>query len=522
MLLSGIKRIMLCRWLLGLGLVILTSWTPLACAQSYQAGLDAVDDGDMTRAVEIWQDMVDRDSPDRARAEYALALLYETGRAVPWDEARAAELYEASGLPEALTNLGLMYAEGRGVPYDPAKAAELWVQASAQGHSFAKFNLGLAYYGGDGVPKNAVRALELIYEAGEGGLAEAQWAVCQFYERGVGVPVDLDKAIEWCALAAAQGQLQAVDAVQRMSAQKQNQTAATTAQLDALPNADSDDVDLSAEAASLSSNETSEVNEDPADEFVTQEPSETAQALVPPSDPSDPPQSEGDVEAVDPLILLGSEFEEFADLLAPLEDVPGAESETETETTTTQAQDLSQLSESSDEIAALIESAGDLSPALPDLEITEQPEPSEISAEATADRGARLSLQDLVDGQSSVSAEPANLPPLPTNRPQLRYAIPPIIDEQVYAVWMGSGEDSDEAAALYDQLMQGAPDILGIMEVAYQDDVLTKELTGASSDMRIVRLLFGPLPGQEYAWQICNLLRLKDQSMFCYPVALED
>ena len=519
MLLSGIKKILRCLAVLGLGLMVLSAWVPFATAQSYQAGLEAVDDGDMTRAVEIWQDMVDRDSPDRARAEYALALLYETGRAVPWDEARAAELYQASGLPESLTNLGLMYAEGRGVPYDPAKAAELWAQASDQGHSFAKFNLGLAYYGGDGVPKNAVRALELIYEAGEGGLAEAQWAVCQFYERGVGVPVDIDTAIEWCALAAAQGQLQAVDAVQRMSAQKQSQASTTAVELDALPNADSDDVDLSAEPALPSSNETSVASEDPTEEFVTQSPSEKAQVAAPTAEP-DPPQNDDTTEKVDPLILLGSEFEEFADLLAPLETAPVSEQDT----AKAEVRDLSQLSESSDEIAALIESAGPLTPVLPDLEITEQPEPTEISADAESDRGARLSLQDLVDsqGSSSVSAEPSTLPPLPTNRPQLRYAIPPIIDEQVYAVWMGSGENADEAAALYDQLMQEAPDILGIMEVAYQDDVLTRELTGASSDMRVVRLLFGPLPGQKYAWQICNLLRLKDQSMFCYPVALED
>ena len=517
---SGIRKIVRCLSLAGLSLLILTGVAPLATAQNYQAGLKAVDDGDVARAVEIWQDMVDRDSPDRARAEYALALLYETGRAVPWDEARAAELYQASGLPEALTNLGLMYAEGRGVPYDPAKAAELWTQASDQGHSFAKFNLGLAFYGGDGVPKNAVRALELIYEAGEGGLAEAQWAVCQFYERGVGVPVDLDKAIEWCALAAAQGQLQAVDAVQRMSAQQRTQ-AADPVELEALPNADSDNVDLSGEAATASGFASGD-GEDPADEFVTQMPgegSQTATATAEPdqSETADRASSETP-EPVDPLILLGSEFEEFADLLAPLEETPPAGQDG----STVELRDLSQLSEDSDEIAALIESAGPLSPSLPDLDISEQPEPSEVRVEIEEGRGTQLSLQELVDGQSADTAQPTALPPLPTNRPHLRYAIPPIIDEPVYAVWMGSGENTDEAAALHDQLMQTAPDILGIMQAAYQDDVLTKEMTGASKDMPIVRLLFGPLPGQEYAWQICNLLRLKEQSMFCYPVALED
>ena len=63
-----------------------------AGAQSYTSGLDAVEDGRVEEAVAIWQGLIDADAPDRAQAEYALALLYETGRAVPWDEARAATL----------------------------------------------------------------------------------------------------------------------------------------------------------------------------------------------------------------------------------------------------------------------------------------------------------------------------------------------------------------------------------------------------------------------------------------------
>lgn len=521
MLFSGITEIVRCLRSAGLGLLLWAAAAPVASAQNYQDGLAAVDAGDMGRAVEIWQDMVDQDSPDRARAEYALALLYETGRAVPWDEARAAELYEASGLPEALTNLGLMYAEGRGVTYDPAKAAALWEQASEQGHSFAKFNLGLAYYGGDGVPKNAIRALELIYEAGEGGLAEAQWAVCQFYERGVGVPVDLEKAIQWCAMAAEQGQLQAVDAVQRMSAQQQNPSAPV--QLEDLPNADSDTVDLSAETVNPEA--PAGGAEDPTDEFVTEVPLETSietpagETETTGAETADNTNADAqqNAEALDPLILLGSEFEEFADLLAPLD---GSDNGT-SDAPVAELRDLSQLSEDSDEIAALIESAGPLNPALPDLEITEQPDTVEVAAQSDTDRGSRLSLQELVDGQTA-APNSAEVPPLPTNRPQLTYAIPPILDGPVYAVWLGSGENADEAAALYDRLMRQAPDILGIMEAAYQDDVLTKELTGASKDMRVVRLLFGPLPGEGYAWQICNLLRLKQKSTFCYPVEVED
>ena len=144
-----------------------------AGAQSYEAGLDAVDAGDLPAAVAIWRELISSDSDERPQAEYALALLHETGQGVEWDELRAAELYASSGLPEALTNLALMYAEGRGVDYDPTRAAALWQAAAEQGHAFASFNLGLAYYNGQGVEQNAQRALELIYDAGVGWRARS-------------------------------------------------------------------------------------------------------------------------------------------------------------------------------------------------------------------------------------------------------------------------------------------------------------------------------------------------------------
>ena len=495
-----------------------------ATAQSYQAGLAAVDAGDIERAVEIWQDIIESNAPDRAQAEYALALLYETGRAVAWDESRAAELYAASGLPEALTNLGLMYAEGRGVDFDPAAAADLWQQAADVGHAFAQFNLGLAYYGRNGVPKDALKALELIHEAGEGGLAEAQWAVCQFYERGVGVPVDVEEAIRWCALAAEQGQLQAVDAVQRLSLQQREaQSESPAPQITApdLPSDDPDNVDLSLEVPPVLD------ENDPANEFVTQAPQPPSQ---PPSQPlvTQPPQPDSEDqqastqrqpgEPTDPLLLLGSEFDEFADLLTPVE--PDETASPEQSATGEPSGRI--LPDDSDEIAALIESAGPVLPELPALDIEEQPDPGSALQEEADTRGVPLSLQEMVDG--TLASEPAiveEVPPLPSNRPTITYEIPAIIDGPVYAVWLGTGKDAEEASAIYDKVMDAAPDILGIMQAAFQNDVLRVEQTGFGQDTSVVRLLFGPLPGKDYAWQICNLLKSKRSSTFCFPVEVE-
>lgn len=499
--------------LTGAGLTLVASASAQTTLRDYQAGLAAVDAGDVAAAVEIWQGLITADAADRPQAEYALALLYETGRAVAWDEARAASLYEASGLPEALTNLGLMYAEGRGVDYDPARAAELWQEAADQGHSFASFNLGLAYYGGNGVPKNAVRALELIYDAGEGGLAEAQWAVCQFYERGVGVAVDYGVAAQWCARAAEQGHLQAIQAVQRLAT--------------ATPPTDNpDDVDLSEPApvsevaavpeaepqpdpAPSSAGVDGPAAADPTMEFATELPTTPVETVV----EADSARDNTPPTPLDPLLLLGSEFDEFADLLAPVDEhtIPNL---------TEPRPSAGELSEAADAIAALIDSAAAPQPDLPAVNGAAEAGLLRVHSE---ERGARISLQELIDGtELAADSDPATtLPPLPNNRPALTYAIPPIVEGPVYAVWLGSGETADEAEALYADAVRAAPDVLSLMEAAYQNDRLPADLTGASSDQEIVRLLLGPLPGEGYAWQICNLLKQKRGSTFCLPVEVE-
>ena len=139
------------------------------------------------------------------------------------------------------------------------------------------------------------------------------------------------------------------------------------------------------------------------------------------------------------------------------------------------------------------------------MDIEEQPDPGLALQEEADTRGVPLSLQEMVDG--TLASEPAiveEVPPLPSNRPIITYEIPAVIDGPVYAVWLGTGKDAEEASAIYDQVMDAAPDILGIMQAAFQNDVLRVEQTGFGQDTSVVRLLFGPLPGKDYAWQICN------------------
>ncbi len=115
-----------------------------------------------------------------------------------------------------------------------------------------------------------------------------------------------------------------------------------------------------------------------------------------------PTQTNEDRQAIDPLLLFGSEFEEFADLLAPVEE--GADPSATVQSALEQS-DLSLLSKDADEIAALIDSASVPSAELPELTIIEQPELADPQPgpEQPENAVVPLNLQELVDGTARVS-----------------------------------------------------------------------------------------------------------------------
>jgi uncharacterized protein len=60
------------------------------------------------------------------------------------------------GNVKAEAQLGWMYETGRGVPQDYAKAAQWYYCAAIQGHGWAQFELGMLYNKGLGVPRDYV------------------------------------------------------------------------------------------------------------------------------------------------------------------------------------------------------------------------------------------------------------------------------------------------------------------------------------------------------------------------------
>ena len=74
----------------------------------------------------------------------------------------------------AQSNLGLMYDLGKGVPEDDAKALYWYRKAAEQGNAPAQHNLGVKYYLGEGVLEDYVQAYAWMSIAATQGNANAK------------------------------------------------------------------------------------------------------------------------------------------------------------------------------------------------------------------------------------------------------------------------------------------------------------------------------------------------------------
>ena len=111
-----------------------------------------------------------------ARAQFLLAIKYETGTDVEQDIARAAELYGLAarqGLPDAQFKLATFLQNGRGGPVD-LMAAETWYRAAAlRSHPSAQFNLGVMLLNGAETEDAAAEAISWLLRASRAGLSQA-------------------------------------------------------------------------------------------------------------------------------------------------------------------------------------------------------------------------------------------------------------------------------------------------------------------------------------------------------------
>jgi TPR repeat protein len=140
-----------------------------------------------------------------AQAELLIGLKYLEGGhsdalAAHW-LSRAAD----HGNAVAENALGALYQSGRGVGADPAKATRLYLSAAGQGNRHAMSNLAVLYAGaGDGM-KDFSEASRWFERSASLGYVDAQFNLAVLYERGDGVPQSLLDAYKWYAIAAQSG-----------------------------------------------------------------------------------------------------------------------------------------------------------------------------------------------------------------------------------------------------------------------------------------------------------------------------
>ena len=120
------------------GLVMMTL-SFLACASpqlpndSFQLGWQQYQAGQYNDALRYWMPLADQGD---ANAQLNVGLMYDTGRGVTENPARAVNWYRQSaehGLAAAQYNLALMYASGRGIEQDDGQTRFWLERAAAQG-----------------------------------------------------------------------------------------------------------------------------------------------------------------------------------------------------------------------------------------------------------------------------------------------------------------------------------------------------------------------------------------------------
>ncbi len=155
------------------------------------------------------QAMQDAAARGNRLAQFDLAQRFAEGRVVPRDMVQAAMWYEKAASQEltpAQYRLAAIYEKGTGVPRDVALARKWYRRAAESGNTRAMHNLAVlsADAGADGKPDYATAAI-WFRKAAEYGVRDSQFNLAILYARGLGVEQSLQQSYVWFAVAAAQG-----------------------------------------------------------------------------------------------------------------------------------------------------------------------------------------------------------------------------------------------------------------------------------------------------------------------------
>ncbi len=170
--------------------------------RAWQAGSNDVE----TDIIRVRQDLEDVAEAGDAGAQNALGLILCFGH----DDAEAAaswfEQAAAADHPEAVRMLGYLFESGKGMPKDDGKAAELYRRAAELGDAFAQLNLGLMIdHARGGLTRDLDQAIDLLRRAADQGLHQANLRLAELLAERNRDRDDVREAIQRLWLAARQG-----------------------------------------------------------------------------------------------------------------------------------------------------------------------------------------------------------------------------------------------------------------------------------------------------------------------------
>lgn len=128
-----------------------------------------------------------------------LGWFYDSGRHVPRDYARAAQLYRQAveDNPSVQWRLGVMYDLGQGVPENPQEAVRLFRRAAGENEANANASLAVMYANGRGVRTDYAQAMRYYRRAAELGSGAGFLGVGMLYQHGLGVARSANEAASW-------------------------------------------------------------------------------------------------------------------------------------------------------------------------------------------------------------------------------------------------------------------------------------------------------------------------------------
>lgn len=171
----------------------------------FEAGWELYQQGKFTRAIKVWEPLAES---GHAEAQFNLSIMYEQGRGVDVDDAKAAYWSDkavASEYPPALHNRALVMLARKN--YEAA--IDLLQNSASKDFPPSQYSLGKIYQAGIGLAESPVDAFKYVEMAANNGFAKAQYNLGKMYRDGYGVAVNEAVSSAWYLKAAEQGYSQA-------------------------------------------------------------------------------------------------------------------------------------------------------------------------------------------------------------------------------------------------------------------------------------------------------------------------